>query len=59
MHFFARFARGQFSLTRTEAFSDAVFAYAAFAVYALTPLFYITPWNERDVGKSTTMAREK
>lgn len=26
MHLFARFARGQFSLTRTEAFSDAVFA---------------------------------
>ena len=26
MHFLERFSRGQFGLTRTEAFSDAVFA---------------------------------
>jgi uncharacterized membrane protein len=26
MHFLVRFARGRFGLTRTEAFSDAVFA---------------------------------
>ena len=59
MHFLARFARGQFSLTRTEAFSDAVFACTAFAVYALTPLFYVTPWNERGAGEGKTAAGKK
>jgi len=109
MRFLERFSRGRFSLTRTEAFSGAVFAiivtlpvlelkgphlhapssvgelfdlaaqqdphavikgfigpasylvgaglawvniYAAFVVYALTPLFYITPWQERGAARA-------
>jgi hypothetical protein len=38
MHLFRRFTQGQLHLTSVEAFSDAVFA-----IYSLTPLFYITP----------------
>jgi hypothetical protein len=109
MRFLERFSRSRFSLTCTEAFSDAGFAvivtllvlelkmlhlhaptsvgelfdltaqqdahavikgfigpasyrvgaglawvniYAAFVVTALTPLFYITPWQERGAARA-------
>jgi uncharacterized membrane protein len=33
--------------------------HAAFVVYALTPLLYITPWHERAVPRGATRAKSK
>jgi hypothetical protein len=33
--------------------------YAAFAVYALTPLFYITPWAEHAPPRGTAPVKSK
>jgi hypothetical protein len=57
MQFLERFSRGKFSLTRTEAFSDAIFAIIAFAVCVPVPLSYITPWNERVAARIKSKPR--